>query len=207
LFFNRHGPPPAFEEKNNSGTNQTNVGTDIDNAVDLEAEESCHYHITDEMHTPEAFTTFADWLYNTRPSVPETKEYCKSLLQAYVLAVYYEVTLLQNAIIDCFREHHTRVTVDLDHLVWMTNHNGDNTRLPMTAYLVQQIAYEIAQEGIEKYEKKNKSLPQYMKEGDSFVRYELVKAIAHRTQSSVKKAGDPATSDAGKWYVTELDGA
>lgn len=173
--------------------------------MDLEAEESDHYHITDEMHTPEAFKIFADWLHNTRPSVPVTKEDCKFLLEAYILAVYYEAALLQNAIIDSLREHHKMVPVILEHLLWMIDKTQDNAGLPMTAYLVQQIAYEIAQQGVEKYERKNKSLAKYMKEGDSFVRYELVRAIAHRTESSRKKAGNPATSDTSKWYITDLD--
>ena len=83
----------------------------------------------------------------------------------------------------------------------MINNTGDNVGLPMTAYLVQQIAYEIAVHGIEKYEQDNKYMPYYMREGERFVRYELVKAIAHRATSSGRKLGNPATSDANKWYV------
>jgi hypothetical protein len=50
----------------------------------------------------------------------------------------------------------------------------------MTGYLVQQIAYEIAVSGIDKYEEQNNYMPCYMKEGDGHVRYELAKAMAHR---------------------------
>jgi hypothetical protein len=161
-----------------------------------------HYHILSKIHTPQAFKTFVDWLYNISPSVPEDKADCKLLLQAYVLAVQYDAFPLQNAIVDCFRQYHIQVPVDLDHLVWMINNTEDSIRLPMTGYLVQQIAYQIALHGIEKYEKDNQYMSYYMTEGDRLVRYELVKAIAYRATSSGRKAGNPAILDASKWYVT-----
>lgn len=169
--------------------------------------EAVHYHISTDIHTVEAFKTFVDWLYNTKPRAPENYEECKFLLQTYVLAVLYQAAPLQNDIMDCLRKYHTKATADLNHLIWLTDHTKDNTGLPMTAYFVQQIAYEIADQGIEKYEKHNKYLPKYMRQGDRFVRYELVKAIAHLATSAGRKAGDPATSDASNWYITELDKA
>jgi hypothetical protein len=209
-FFHHHGAPPTLEKKDDNGNSRTNSGVDTDNVVDLDMEtdiEAVHYHISTDIHTPEAFKMFVDWLYNTKPSTPETQEECRFLLQTYVLAVQYDAAPLQNDIIDCLRKYHVKATVDLNHLIWLTDHTKDNTGLPMTAYLVQQIAYEIADQGVEKYEKHNKYLPNYMREGDCFVRYELVKAIAHLATSAERKAGDPATSEATKWYITELDKA
>ena len=118
-----------------------------------------------------------------------------------MLAVQYNVASLQNAIIKRFCEYHKRVVVDLNHLLWMTDHTKDNTGLAMTAYLVQQIAYEISDRGILEYEKHNPGLHAYISQGDSSVRYELVKAIAHRAQ--LPGVCDPA-KDPGRWFVTEV---
>jgi hypothetical protein len=201
-FFAYHGEPPVSTVKDGQGSN--NTGTDIETPVDLDKEteiKPVHYRLTSEFHTLPAFETFVGWIYKTWPSVPETRSDCKSLLQTYVLAVQYNAISLQNAIIKCFCEHHRSVIVDLNHLVWMTDHTRDNIGLAMTAYLVQQIAYEMSDGGILQYEKYNRSLPTFMSKGDSLVRYELVKAIAHRAQRP--GASDPA-EDPSRWYVTEL---
>jgi hypothetical protein len=83
----------------------------------------------------------------------------------------------------------------------MTDHTRDNTGLAITAYLVQQIAYEISNRGILEYEKLNAGLDAYISKGDSSVRYELVKAIAHRAQ--LPGVCDPAR-DPTRWFVTEV---
>ena len=189
--------------ENVSGTGETAATAANRDASPRKTKVVPHYHIISKIHTPQAFKTFVDWLHNIKPDAPEDREECKYLLQAYVLAVNYAARALQNAIMDCFRAYHTEVAVELDHLVWMVNNTGDNTNLAMTAYLVQQIAFEIAAHGIEKYEKNNQFMTYYMREGNRVVRYELVKAIARRATAAGRKDGNPATSDPDRWYVAE----
>jgi hypothetical protein len=122
-----------------------------------------------------------------------------------VLAVRYNASQLQNAILNCFRQYHAENVVNLHHLMWMISTTEDNTKLPMTAYLIQQIAYEIAEFGIEDYEMSNHYLPYFIREGNCFVRYELVKAIAWRATTAGREAGDPATSDRNSWLLIVTD--
>ena len=129
------------------------------------AKHTPNYHLTSKLHTRKAFRMVLNSLNNGPPSLPESNEDCKFSLQAYLLAEKYNWDPLQNDIVDCFRIYHTKVTVNLDHLMWMVESAGDNTALPMTAYLVQQTAYEIANERIEKYAGNNKNFESFMLKG------------------------------------------
>ena len=173
-------------------------------ATPTEAKDTPQFRLKGNLHTWQSFLMILNSLHEAPLRLPEGNEDCKFFLQAYLLAEKYNWDRLQNDIVDCFRKYHTKFTVNLDHLMWMVENTGDNTALPMTAYLVQQIAYEIADEGIEKYAQNNKSFENFMVEGDRVVRYELVKAIAHRATAAGRRAADPATSDKHSWYSIGL---
>lgn len=132
-------------------------------------------------HTLPAFETLVGWIYETWPSVSETRDDCKSLLQTCVLAAQYDAVSLLDAIIKYICEHHRKVTADLHHLVWITDHARDNIGLAMTAYQGSADSRMQCLLGlIWSTRSIMEVLPAYISRGDGLVRYELVKAIAHR---------------------------
>jgi hypothetical protein len=147
---------------------------------------------------PKAFKTYLSFLYNTAPGPPRSRDACKSMLQAYGLAMRYRCVDIQNQIIDCVRRYHEFTYAKLEDLVWTINRFGDNTKCLMTTYLVEQIAYEIAKDGFDNFRNANPFLEIFLATGNRCVRVALFKALARHAQHT--KIMDPART--GKnWHI------
>lgn len=159
------------------------------------------YTIVDRFHTVGAFKVLTAWLYNEPPTIPANKTQCKHLLQAYVLARLYNAYQLQNHILDRFRDFHTTFKVDFDNLIWLANRIEDSIACPLTAYFVEQAAFEIADLGFAEFEGANIFLNTFLREGEWEIRVELFKALAKHAQASGGRLDDPAKSLERDWHV------
>lgn len=215
-FFEVHGEPATLEEK--AATAATTIsdsdklaelhiknedGVTVPNQVDVVAD----YHIQERFFwTPNAFGTFVGWLYNEELALdsnsPTARGDRKNLLNVYVLAIKYKAYSLQNEIVELFRKYHRTESAKFEELWWMSNRVGDDSETAMTAYLIEQIAYDISTEGYDGYvgAHKNSDLPIFLKDGTRNIRVELFKAIARQANS--EKSTDPAKGQ-NRWLVVE----
>ena len=135
-------------------------------------------NIFDLTHTKtkaETFAIFVDYLYNKLPSPIHNLNDAKRAIQAYILAVDYEVITLQNSLVDKLRDYHKTTHFDMDLLVLMGRRTDIDRNL--TQYLIAQFAYDISSEGYDVFQANNKFLTLFLTDNDSHVRREVVKAI------------------------------
>lgn len=71
----------------------------------------------------------------------------------------------------------------------------------MTAYLVEHIASEVSEVGLDTYEKDNIFMPIFVREGNRYVRHELFKL--QRATGAGRKFGDSATLSVANWHVPD----
>lgn len=174
-------------------------------AISTEREEvAVDYHL--DIHYDRAFAIFVDWLYNTPPNDPATSSQCKILIQAYLIALKYSAVELQNLLIECIRRYHSSKQVDFDMLfIYLLNRYGDDPDCKLIGYLVDQIAYEIAEEGIEKFHEHNAGFDNFLRHrpGGGLVRGSLVWSLAIIASSA--KSGDrimdPATKKKHDYHL------
>lgn len=151
------------------------------------------YHLKGIGHEPAAFEVFVNWLYNQPPGTPLSRTHCKTLLRAYILAVWYKVDDLQDAIIDCIRQYHKNFNIVFEDLVWMINRFGESDVLlnvPMVKYLIDQCAWEIYSQGYRSFARHNVLFEDFLTMGDRPVRKVLFEAIADVSRNTMV---DPAT--------------
>ena len=153
------------------------------------------YHLHGKyFHERRPFEMFIRWLYNEGPKAFQTYTHCKVALKAYCLARYYDAYGLQNLLLDRFREYYTSKNIKFDDLNWIINKLGDELAVsPLTRYLIEQVAYEIADNGLAEFKKSNWFFKTYLEEGDRKIRLTLVAIIAAHAQSG--KGEDPAIAD------------
>ena len=105
------------------------------------------YHL--DTRFVKAFAIFVEWLYNVPPQLPKTPSQCKVLIQAYLLALKYRATGLQNLLLDCVRHYHVENRVNFDlFFIYLLNRHGDDVECKLIKYFVDQIAFEIADSGV-----------------------------------------------------------
>lgn len=152
------------------------------------------YHLEGKVYEPAAFEVLVNYLYNSPPTMPASREQCKTLLKAYVLALRYRVEDLQDLIIDCFRSYHREFHVYFEDLIWLVNRVGDDEAgcmVPMVVYLVQQVAFEIAAEGFATFAQNNTFIDIFLVRGDRQLRKVLFEAMAAVARGGAPR--DPAT--------------
>ncbi len=151
------------------------------------------YHLEGHVYHPAAFEIVVNWLYNQHPEKPRTRPECKTLLRAYVLALQYKIEPLQDSLIDCFRKYHREFSVTFEDLVWLINRVGEGPEahtIPMLKYLVDQIAFEIHQQGYRSFVTNNPFFETFLTLGDRPLRKILFEAMAETSQKN--PALDPA---------------
>ena len=159
------------------------------------------YYLTDRFHKHDAFNIFLQWLYREPPEPVRYRHEARTMLQAYVLAIQYDAWPLQNLIVDRFRVFHATTSMNFDDLLWMANRLGEDLNCPMTEYLLEQTAFDIAQNGFDEFLRHNQRLDDWLKDGQlPVVRLELFKAIARHAKGT--RLGDPA-SGPNEWAVEE----
>lgn len=149
---------------------------------------------------PEAFKTFLLFLYDTPPVAITPDSPTRVMLQAYCLARRYQCADVQNGIIDLFRSYHIQQQVDFDDLIWMIPRVGDSTECLMTAYLTEQVAYDVAKNTFEVFRNTNESIVQFITNGNSHIRLALFEAIARHAADT--KIADPASSGRN-WHLPQ----
>ncbi|KAF7504430.1 hypothetical protein GJ744_002234 [Endocarpon pusillum] len=161
------------------------------------------YHL--DTHFVKAFAIFVDWLYNVPPTQPKNPSQCKTLIQAYLLALQYQAFGLQNLLLDCIRCYHIEHQVNFDFFfIYLLNRHGDDVDCKLITYFVDQIAYEIADSNVEEFDKSNLGLDYFLRErSQGKVRAAFFHALAKIATAGKKgeKIVDPAVALKHDYYV------
>jgi hypothetical protein len=161
-----------------------------------------HYVLSpqDQM-AAEAFAIFVEWVYKEEPRSIQDRDDVFIFLKAYKYAWDYQAYSLQNQLVDKFREHYCTHSIKFDDLVWMIKRFGDDgSATPLTRYILEQVAYEIAHCGWNEFCHDNKFLRSYIEENTRKIRVALFAMLvkqAHRGRLT-----DPAASK-NVWKVVE----
>lgn len=161
------------------------------------------YHL--DTHFVKAFAIFVHWLYNVPPETPKAASQCKTLIQAYLLALKYRAVGLQNLLLDCIRHYHSEHQVNFDlFFIYLLNRHGDDPDCKLIKYFVDQIAYEIADSGVDDFDFANAGFDYFMRERpQGLVRTALLHALA-RIATAGKNGGkivDPAITQKHDYYI------
>ncbi|KIX92991.1 uncharacterized protein Z520_11264 [Fonsecaea multimorphosa CBS 102226] len=161
------------------------------------------YILRSLIHDPAAFEVVVDYLYNTPPSTPQSRSQFRILLKAYILALQYRMSGLQDDLIDCFRNYHASYTIRFAELFWVSGRVGDGEAVctvPLIQYLIDQVAFEIYQGGYDAFVQENSDFEMFLTNGDRPLRRELFKALAKVAQD--KSPLDPALG-LNRWRVVD----
>ena len=168
------------------------------------ATDQYHYHIMEKHHIPESWHMFQCWLMKRPVAVPKDKKSCRLVLQVYMLAIRYNVFALQNEVIDCLRQYHAESPVSIEDLIWVTNNTKRLARCPLRMYLTEQVAYEMAFEGIDGYMAVNENTWNHFlvnqEPRQQEIRTELFKILGRHAHAAKTKLEDPAKG-MRNWHV------
>lgn len=130
---------------------------------------------------------------------------CKTLIQAYLLALQYQALGFQNLLLDCIRRYHLEHQVNFDlFFIYLLNRHGDDVNCKLIKYFVDQIVYEIADSSVEDFEASNLGLDNFLRERpQGKVRAAFVHALAKIATAGKKgeKIVDPAVALKHDYYV------
>jgi hypothetical protein len=161
------------------------------------------YHL--DTHFVKAFAIFVNWLYNTPPQVPATAQNCKTLIQAYLIALKYRATGLQNLALNRIRQFHINHQVDFDlFFIYLLNRHGDDVHCRLIKYFVDQIAYEIADSGVAEFDALNSGFEYFIRDRpEGKVRTALFHALGKIATAGKRgaKIRDPAVGDGDEYFV------
>ncbi|KIW59312.1 hypothetical protein PV05_03766 [Exophiala xenobiotica] len=161
------------------------------------------YHLENFVYEPAAFEVVVNWLYNQRPNKPTMRNDCKTLLRAYVLALQYRITGLQNELVDCIRQYHRDFNVTFEDLTWLINRISEEPTshiIPMMRYFIDQIAFEISTQGFTEFSRNNIMFETFLSEGVHPIRVVLFRAIADVARADPRR--DPALGP-NRWTVED----
>lgn len=170
---------------------------------DKETPAKLTFHLEGFVYEPAAFEVVVGWLYNSYPEKPQTRDKCKTLLRAYVLALQYKITDLQDAIVNCYRAWHRDYNAIFEDLIWLINRLGEQDQahnIPIVKYLVEQIAFEIFDHGYSAFASRNIFFETFLVEGNRPIRKIVVEAIAEVARA--RPPIDPATGP-NRWRVQD----
>lgn len=153
-----------------------------------------------------AFGYVAQHLYNeTIPEILDRKT-LKIVLMAYQYARQYNCYSLQNILVDRFRRHYLSCHVKIDELQWLINKFGDDVNAtPLTRYILEQVAHDIAVRGFIEFSEDNKYLEYFLKESDRNIRHAMFAVLARHATCAVEPRSDikdPA-ENSKDWKVDE----
>ncbi|ETN39923.1 uncharacterized protein HMPREF1541_06150 [Cyphellophora europaea CBS 101466] len=228
-FFGRHGMPgqaievevsnhddsPALATEqagvkqeqagdNNQGESQaadqspTLVGTPANPSTIIRAD----YVIAPrDSHSAKAFRIFVESLYSEEPGEIEHRLGLNIALKAYQFAWEYDAYSLQNLLVERFRTHYRTHKVRIDELLWLIKKFGDDANAtPLTRYVLDQIAHDLASRGYDSFIKDNQFLEQYLEEASRKTRLSLFAIITRYAHD--RRHPDPAEGK-NLWRVVE----
>ena len=178
----------------------------------VESEVSVHvdYHL--ETRFDEAFAILFQWLYNTNPKAPKNSKECRTLIQTYLIAQCYGAPGLQNLVLDRIRAYHSGHTVEFDYLfIYLLNRLGGDQDCRLVTYFVDQIAYEIADAGIDDFDSNNMGFRNFLTTRSAGnVRTTLFFELGRICQAKTRGCNvvDPATANGaerGYYEKQEID--
>lgn len=150
---------------------------------------------------PKAFRIFVEALYNEEPGEIADRDILKTSLKAYSYARTYKAFVLQNRIVERFRQHYLTHKVKMDELMWMLKIFGDDAdATPLTRYLFEQIAHDISTRGFNAFSEDNGYLKFYLVEGNRNARLALFAILARHAND--RRHPDPAEGR-NEWRVLE----
>ena len=221
-FFEVHGLPGEQVDIAQLRTT-TNAGTDLEsaaeqtiksevatpqNAAALPNETRPDYIIAPENKiAAQAWSYFAQWLYNSEVPEINDRKTIKIALLAYNYARQYQAWQLQNILVDRFKRHYLVHKVQIDELTYLTNKFGDDPNgTPLTRYVLEQISHDIAVRGFNDFSSDNTWLDMFLKEGDRITRHAMFAILARHASTACSGSGgikDPAENMSREWKVTE----
>ncbi|KIW62855.1 hypothetical protein PV04_09747 [Phialophora macrospora] len=155
---------------------------------------STAYVLKGIIYEPEAFEIVVNSLYHVPPSTPAHRSGIRIFRKAYCLALQYQMSDLQDEIVDCFRNFHAVYSVHFDDLLWLARRiSGNETvvcQVPIIQYLIEQCAYDIYRDGYDNFESRNPGLQGFLEKGNSSLRVEVFKAMTRIAMAN--HAPDPA---------------
>ncbi|KAK5321112.1 hypothetical protein LTR93_006354 [Exophiala xenobiotica] len=161
------------------------------------------YNLEGFVYEPAAFEVVVNWLYNQPPNKPAMRNDCKTLLRAYVLALQYRITGLQDELVDCIRQYHRDFNVTFEDLIWLINRISEEPTahiIPMMQYLIDQIAFEISTQGFTEFSRNNIMFETFLAEGVHPIRIVLFRALADVARANPHR--DPAQGP-NRWRVDD----
>lgn len=161
------------------------------------------YYLKGSIYDRGAFELIVNWLYNDYPDVPGTRREYRTLQKAYLLALKYEISPLQDCIVECFRRYHQVYNITFDDFTWLIRRLDDTPEThttPLVMYLADQIAWEIVSQGYVEFTEANRSFNDYMQKDYHPCRTVLFKALANIARAT--NPYDPATGD-NRWRTAD----
>lgn len=148
-----------------------------------------------------AMRIFVEALYNEEPGTIRDRESLKTALKAYQFARKYKHWVLQNHLLERFREHYMSHKIKMDELQWLVKMFGDDANAtPLTRYILEQIAFEISARGINTFHAENGYFKFFLAEGDRQTRSALFSILARHAHDP--RHPDPAQGK-NEWRVVE----
>lgn len=172
-------------------------------AADIFGLSTPDYYLRGTIYDRAAFELIVNWLYNDYPDVPGNRREYRTLLKAYLLALKYEISPLQDCIIECLRRYHQEFNITFDDFSWLIRRLDDTPEThttPLVMYLADQIAWEIVSLGYVGFTEANRSFNDYMQKDYHPCRIVLFKALANIARST--NPYDPATGD-NRWKIAD----
>lgn len=191
---NDHDNVKAEQQSNGGGDGESNSGQNQAQMFDYQI-------AARDFQAPKAFRVFVEALYNEEPDPITDREGLKTALKAYKFAREYQHWVLQNRLLERFREHYNTHKVKLDEFLWMVKHFGDDAdATPLTRYILEQIAYDISNRGFNTFSGENIYLKHYLEEGQRATRAALFAILARHANDP--RHPDPAQGK-NEWRVVE----
>lgn len=216
-FFGKHGYPQSAPHiriipgqsarASDEVKDEQDANGMADSAADLggagqAVEKTVDYVLDVKDHdAAKAFRVFVEALYNEEPSEIKDRDSIKTALKAYRYSRVYEAWVLQNRIVERFRQHYLTHKVKMDELQWMIKTFGDSAnKTPLTRYLFEQIAHDISTRGFQTFSNDNGYLRIYLTENSREARLALFAIVARH--ASDRRHPDPAEGR-NEWRVLE----
>lgn len=207
---------PAWGSEEIKDEKDVNAGETMD--VDGGPTKLVDYHLEEkDSLAPLAFGIFVNALYNDEPAEIKDRESLKISLKAYRFAMQYHAYVLQNRILERFREHYQSHKIKWDEIQWVLRMFGDDANAtPLTRYLFEQVAHDLATRGFNAFNNENKYLKDYyLEQGSRKARSALFEILVRHAHTP--RHPDPAEGrndwrviesgpTAGEWVAEPFDG-
>jgi hypothetical protein len=157
------------------------------------------------LYDPAAFGIIvANW-YNMPPVTPRDRKDFMVHRKAYILALRYGLVELQDDLVDCCRNFHTRFNVQFDDLMWFAQRVAKEEIKacynPMVRYLIDQVVYEILTHGYSEFVSANYSFEVFLINDKHVLRKWIFSTMA--SAATIRNRLDPAHG-MSRWRVRDI---